>query len=197
MRPLVFVLPHAIVFWAAWIWSFIPEFRIVNTARKEAKKEGSKDAGSIGVIFAVQPIALLLAFVATWLPAMRFPPGSRIIAFYLGVATLVAGALLRRACWRALGEYFTGDVKARADQPVIQTGPYKWVRHPSYTGAMLMFVGIGVALTNWLSVALLLTGAIVAYGYRVKVEERALLSEIGEPYAEYMRAHKRFIPFVV
>jgi len=169
----------------------------VNTAREEAKKEGSKDAGSIRVIFAVQPITLLLAFAATWLPAMQFPPGSRIIAFYLGVATLVAGALLRRACWRALGEYFTGDVKARADQPVIQTGPYKWVRHPSYTGAMLMFVGIGVALTNWLSVALLLTGAIVSYGYRVKVEERALLSEIGEPYAEYMRTHKRYIPFVV
>jgi protein-S-isoprenylcysteine O-methyltransferase Ste14 len=60
-----------------------------------------------------------------------------------------------------------------------------------------MFVGIGIALTNWLSVALLLAGTIVAYSYRVKVEERALLSEIGEPYAEYMRTHKRFIPFVV
>jgi protein-S-isoprenylcysteine O-methyltransferase Ste14 len=197
MRPLPFVFPHAIVFWAVWVWSFIPEYRIVDAARKEVKKEGSKDAGSIRVIFAVQWSALLLAFAVAWLPAMQFPSGARIIAFYSGLGALVAGGLLRRVCWRTLGEYFTGDVKASADQPVIQTGPYKWVRHPSYTGAMLMFVGIGVALTNWLSVALLLAGTIVAYSYRVKVEERALLSEIGEPYAEYMRTHKRYIPFVV
>ena len=60
-----------------------------------------------------------------------------------------------------------------------------------------MFVGIGIALTNWLSVLLAFVGTVAAYSYRVKVEERALLSEIGEPYAEYMRTHKRYIPFVV
>jgi protein-S-isoprenylcysteine O-methyltransferase Ste14 len=196
MRPLPFTFPYAIAFWAIWVWSFIPEYRIVDLARKAAKTKGSRDAGSIQVIFAVMWIAFFFAFAVAWLPATQFPPGGRIIAFYSGLAALVAGGLLRRACWRTLGEYFTGDVKARADQPVIQTGPYKWVRHPSYTGAMLMFVGIGIALTNWLSVALLATGTIVAYGYRVKVEERALLSEIGEPYAEYMQTHKRFIPFI-
>jgi protein-S-isoprenylcysteine O-methyltransferase Ste14 len=197
MRPLPFVLPHAIFFWAVWVWSFLPEYKIVNTARNEAKKEGSKDAGSIQVIMASMWIALFMAFAVAWLPATQFPPRWRIIAFYVGIAALVAGGLLRRACWRALGEYFTGDVKARADQPVIQTGPYEWVRHPSYTGGILMFVGIGIALTNWLSVLLAFVGTVAAYSYRVKVEERALLSEIGEPYAEYMRTHKRYIPFVV
>jgi len=105
--------------------------------------------------------------------------------------------LLRRYCWRALGEYFTGDVKARADQPVIRSGPYRFVRHPSYTGAMMMFVGIGLALGNWVSLALVTIAAIAAYSYRVAVEERALVEAIGDPYKAYMKERKRFIPYVI
>jgi protein-S-isoprenylcysteine O-methyltransferase Ste14 len=125
------------------------------------------------------------------------PEESRVVVFYLGVLLIFLGSVLRRICWRTLGEYFTGDVRAKAGQPVIQTGPYRWVRHPSYTAGMLMNVGIGVALTNWLSMAILLIATVAAYVYRVRVEERALVGELGVPYAEYMRTHKRFIPFVV
>lgn len=110
---------------------------------------------------------------------------------------MLLGSLLRRYCWRTLGEYFTGDVQARAGQPVIRTGPYRMVRHPSYTGGMMMFIGIGLALGNWFSVALLTVATIAAYGYRVAIEERALLDTLGESYGSYMKERKRFIPYIL
>lgn len=197
MRPLPFVFPHAIVFWAVWIWVFTPEWKIVQKARVESKLEGSKDGGSIGVIMAAMWLSFLFSFALAWWGAGAISAGARLPAFYFGVFLMLAGSLLRRLCWRTLGEYFTGDVKARADQPVINTGPYGWVRHPSYTAGMLIFLGVGFALGNLLCVALLFVATALSYGYRVKVEERALVQEIGEPYAEYMRTHKRFVPFVV
>ncbi len=117
--------------------------------------------------------------------------------FAVGLSTLILGSLLRRYCFRTLGQYFTGDVRARADQPVIRTGPYRLVRHPSYTAGIMMFVGIGLALGSWFSFVLLAIAAIATYTYRVTIEERALLTTIGEPYRDYMRETKRFVPYII
>jgi protein-S-isoprenylcysteine O-methyltransferase len=127
----------------------------------------------------------------------RFPAGAQVPVFALGMAMIILGSLLRRSCWRTLGEYFTGDVRAKADQPVIRTGPYRLVRHPSYTAGMMMNIGIGLALGSWISFALLTIATIGTYAYRVKVEERALVTAIGEPYRIYMKESKRFIPYIV
>ncbi len=95
-----------------------------------------------------------------------------------------------------LGKHFTGDVKASPDQPVVDRGIYRWVRHPSYTGGMLMYMGTGLALTNWLSVLIITVAGGAAYLYRVRVEEQALQANLGGRYQEYMRRTKRFVPFV-
>jgi protein-S-isoprenylcysteine O-methyltransferase Ste14 len=95
-----------------------------------------------------------------------------------------------------LGKHFTGNVKASADQPVIERGAYRWVRHPSYTGGFLMYLGTGLALTNWMSAIVITFAGSVAYFYRVRVEERALQANLGSRYQEYMRRTKRFVPFV-
>lgn len=197
MRPFVFILPHAIVFWAVFFWCFFPERGLVQKASAESKKEGSKDGGSIQVIMVTGMITALVGFGAAAWTQMNLAPGARLVVFYSGVAVLLLGSLLRRLCFKTLGEHFTGDVRARADQPVIQTGPYRWVRHPSYTAGMLMYLGVGMALTSWVSIAFLLGGTFIGYAYRVRVEERALLAEIGEPYGEFMRTRKRFIPYLI
>lgn len=197
MRPLVFVLPHAVVFWAVFAWCFFPERSIVQRARTDSKKEGSKDAGSLQVILVTGLITALAGFVLAPWTQMTISSATRLLAFYGGTVVILLGSLLRRLCFKTLGEHFTGDVRARADQPVIQTGPYRWVRHPSYTAGMIMYLGIGLALTSWVSIAFLLGGTIVGYAYRIRVEERALLAEIGESYGEFMRTRKRFIPYVI
>ena len=95
-----------------------------------------------------------------------------------------------------LGKHFTGDVKASAEQPVIDTGAYRWIRHPSYTGGILMYLGTGMALTSWLSTLIITLAGALGYVYRVRVEEQALRNNLGGRYQEYMRRTKRFVPFV-
>lgn len=197
MRPLPFVWPYALVYWVIYIIAFYPEMKIVRDARISARREGSKDKGSINVLLGVSWIALMLAYPAAFITSWMFPPRLMVPFFVLGVVMTVVGSVLRRLCWRTLGRYFTGDVQASPDQPVIRSGPYRFVRHPSYTGGMLMFIGIGFALGNWISVTLLTVATIVSYAYRVGVEERALVDTIGAPYEAYMKERKRFIPFVV
>ena len=197
MRPLPFVWPYALVFWAAYVWAFGPEWRIVREGVKGSRSAESPDSGSLRLLLTGQWIALMAALLLAFFHVWPFPAGVIRPLFALGVTLLLLGSLLRRYCWRTLGEYFTGDVRARVDQPVIRTGPYRFVRHPSYTGGLMMFIGIGLALGSILGFLLLTLTTIAAYGYRVAVEERALLEAIGEPYRFYMTESKRFIPFIV
>jgi protein-S-isoprenylcysteine O-methyltransferase Ste14 len=197
MRPLPFVWPYALVFWAVYVWAFIPEWRIVQGARQAAKRADSKDGGSIKVLLIGMWAALFVAFPLAFVKAWTFPRNWQLPLFIAGLLMMFLGSLLRRYCWRTLGEYFTGDVRAKPDQTVITSGPYRLVRHPSYTGGMMIFIGLGLALGSWFSLALLTIATIATYSYRVAVEERALLDAIGEPYSSYMKERKRFIPYVV
>ena len=95
-----------------------------------------------------------------------------------------------------LGDSFTGAVRVQAGQAVIERGAYRYVRHPSYTAGMLMYVGLGLALSNWLSLLVLVLATAIVYGYRVSVEERALVATLGERYVAYVRRTRRFVPFV-
>jgi protein-S-isoprenylcysteine O-methyltransferase Ste14 len=197
MRPLPFVWPYALVFWAVYIWAFFPEMRIVREGAEGARQADSQDSGSMRVLLGGQGVAILLAFPLAFVRAFAFPSRLQLPLFAVGISLILLGSLLRRYCWRTLGEYFTGDVRARQDQPVIRSGPYKLVRHPSYTAGTMMIAGLGLALGSWVSAALVTTAAVALYGYRVKVEERALLATIGEPYRTYMKERKRFIPYIV
>jgi protein-S-isoprenylcysteine O-methyltransferase len=197
MRPLPFVWPYALIFWAVYVWAFLPEWKVVQSGREGVKSADSKDSGSLKVILGGMWAALLLAYPLAFVKAWAFPQRWQLPLFVVGVLMIFFGSLLRRYCFRTLGEYFTGDVKARPNQPVIRSGPYRLVRHPSYTAGMIMFIGIGLALGCWLSFALLTIATIATYGYRVVVEERVLLETIGEPYGAYMKERKRFIPYIV
>ena len=197
MRPLPFVWPHALIFWAVYVWAFLPEWKVVQGGIEGVKGGNSKDSGSLRVLLGGMWIALFLAFPLAFVRAWSFPPGAQLPLFVVGLILIVLGSLLRRYCFRTLGQYFTGDVRAKSDQPVIRAGPYRLVRHPSYTAGMMMFIGIGLALGSWFSFILLTIATIATYGYRVVIEERALLDAIGEPYRSYMKETKRFVPYVV
>ena len=197
MNPPPFLWPYALVFWVVYVWAFFPELKIIHRARTESNNPASKDAGSVKVMTVAMSLALVLAFPLAFVDRWSFPAPRQPLLFATGMVLVVLGSLLRRYCWRTLGQYFTGDVQVRAEQPVIRTGPYRLVRHPSYTGGILMNAGIGLALCSWASLGLLTVTAILTYAYRVRIEERALLATLGEPYRDYMRESKRFVPYVV
>ena len=191
MRPLPFTWPYALLFWAVEIWAFYPEMRIL----RDSKKGDTKDAKSLQVILFGLNAAYFGAFFIAWIPSMMIA-SNRVVAFFAGVATMIVGSLMRRHCFRMLGTSFTGDVRARSDQPVVDRGAYSILRHPSYTAATILNTGIGLALGSWASLLLLLVVSLIVYSYRISVEERALVAEIGEPYREFMRTRKRLIPYI-
>jgi protein-S-isoprenylcysteine O-methyltransferase Ste14 len=193
IRPLPYVWPWALLFWGVFLWAFSPEFRIVRRAQRE---QGSADSRSLQVITRGQGLAFFASFVFPWIPALRFAPRQLRLVFFLGVALMIAGSLLRRHCWRMLGASFTGDVRARADQEVVTRGAYRILRHPSYTAGILLNAGVGVALGSWASALLLTAASVAVYIHRISVEERALIATIGEPYRRFMAGRKRLIPFV-
>jgi protein-S-isoprenylcysteine O-methyltransferase Ste14 len=196
MHPLPFVWPYALVFWGVIVWAFSPEYRIVRDARKAAKRPDSADAGSIQVITIGGGLASFVAFYLAWTPLLRMPASRQIASFVVGTATVIAGSLLRRHCFRQLGTSFTGDVRAAADQRIVMTGAYSLLRHPSYSAGILMNVGIGLALGSWASTLLMIVATFLVYSYRIAVEERALVSAIGDPYREFMRGRRRLVPFI-
>ena len=189
--------PYALVFWGIYVWAFLPEWKLVQAGVEGAKSVDSRDSGSLRVLLGGMWIVLFLAFPLSFVRAWSFPPRAQLPLFAVGVSLILLGSSLRRYCWRTLGQYFTGDVRARPGQPVIRTGPYRLVRHPSYTAGMMMYIGIGLALGNWFSFTLLTIATIATYCYRVVIEERALLDTIGEPYRSYTKERKRFIPYIV
>jgi protein-S-isoprenylcysteine O-methyltransferase Ste14 len=195
MRPLAYTYPYAIVFWATFLWAFLREARIVNRAQKEAAKGAPDDKGSLRFLLLAQGLGFGAAFYLAWMPWGRFADSRA--AFWIGLVLLVGGAVLRRLCFRALGASFTGEVRVRSDQQVVNAGPYRWVRHPAYTAGMLMIAGAATALGNWVGVVVATVLSIVGYGYRVHVEERALTTKLGDAYRAYAASTKRFIPFVI
>ncbi|HZI41569.1 MAG TPA: isoprenylcysteine carboxylmethyltransferase family protein [Gemmatimonadaceae bacterium] len=196
MRPLAYTFPYAVVFWIVFFWAFLREAGIVNRAQKGAAKGGAPDdQGSLRFLLLAQSLGFGIAFYVAWLPWGRFADPR--LAFWLGLALLVSGAILRRLCFRALGASFTGEVRVRPDQHVVRTGPYRWVRHPSYTAGILMIVGAATALGSWVGVVMAFVLSAVGYAYRVRVEERALVAALGDAYREYAATTKRFIPLLI
>jgi protein-S-isoprenylcysteine O-methyltransferase Ste14 len=193
MRPLIYTSPYSWVFWAVFLFAFVPEFRLVARSRPAAAEK--TDRGSMRLIMIASQIAFLAAFAIAWWNRFILANGQK-IWFAVGIAVLLSGVGLRRHCFRTLGSYFTANVRVVAGQTVIEDGAYRWIRHPSYTGGMLMYLGTGLAMTNWLSALVLLVVGAIGYFYRVRVEEQALQTNLGEPYRDYMRRTKRFVPFI-
>jgi len=193
MKPLAYTSPYAWVFWAVFVFTYLPEFSVVARARPSPGE--NTDRGSTSLIVLAGWIGMTAAFAVAGIPAFSIARGQK-IGFIAGIVTLLCGSLLRRHCWRVLGQYFTGNVKAASDQSVIEAGAYRWVRHPPYAGGMLMYIGTGLALTNWLSVLMITVAGALGYIYRVHVEERELLAKLAARYEQYMLRTKRFVPFV-
>jgi protein-S-isoprenylcysteine O-methyltransferase Ste14 len=114
--------------------------------------------------------------------------------FGIGLLLMTAGIAIRWWAIIVLGRFFTPDVRVAFDQTVIHRGPYRWVRHPSYTGPIMFFAGLGLALSNWLSLAVLLLLPAVGLALRLHAEERTLLASLGEPYRQFCASRPRLFP---
>ncbi len=118
-------------------------------------------------------------------------------AFYLGILLMLLGVFVRQWAIAVLGRFFSLTVRVTEDHKVVDKGPYKFIRHPSYTGVLITFIGLGLAVQSAGALLVFLVVFSLSFGYRMRVEERTLLSELGPDYSSYMKRTKRLLPFII
>jgi len=197
MRPVPFLAGpiYALIFWCALASWILPEVIALRLKRATGSAE-LQDKGSLTLIAVLWWSGIALEFSLSF----RLPQAAilweRTSIFFAGICLMLLGIVLRWYSAGILGEYFTFDIATRGGQVLIEAGPYRYVRHPSYSGALLTLLGFGFALGNWagLVAAVFCLGA--AYSYRIPIEEAALTAALGDPYKEYVRRTWRLVPFL-
>lgn len=155
---------------------------------------GSTVAIGIAVAFSISLLLLTLALNAFRLSLLPQPLGAWL--GWIGVALMLIGLALRLQAARTLGAFYTRTLVAAPDQPVVQQGPYRLVRHPGYLGSLLLWLGAALATHNLIAVVCVPLVILAAYVYRIQQEEAMLRASLGEPYLTYMSRTRRLIPFV-
>jgi protein-S-isoprenylcysteine O-methyltransferase Ste14 len=187
MRPLVYHEAWAqVAFWATFgVWA---TGELVLQARTSTDRS---DLSRLWMILG-SVAGLVVAFGTAGEPLL---PGPGWLPVAVGLALMLAGMALRLWAVRTLGRFFTVTVDVADDQRVVDRGPYSLVRHPSYTGMLVVYLGIGAALDGWIGVIaaplVLLVGIVARIGH----EERTLRAALPA-YAAYAGRTKRLVPFV-
>jgi protein-S-isoprenylcysteine O-methyltransferase Ste14 len=184
--------------WAALFWSVVG-VRIVLEFRNSARQPTGdavvppRERGGLASVWLLTSVAgFLIAFRAIGL-AM---PGPGRVYIVIGVALMWIGVGLRQWSVHTLGRFFTFQLTVRTGQRVVDAGPYRVVRHPSYSGLLLTSLGTGIALGNWLTLAMLTVPYALAMARRIGIEEEMLRDGLGEDYERYAGGRKRLIPGV-
>jgi protein-S-isoprenylcysteine O-methyltransferase len=167
----------------------------VCLTRRSRPGATSKDSGSEIVLRLVVLVSLGCGLVAAHrFHAFRLP--ARNVFYMVGVFVFVAGMVLRIYSIIHLGRFFTLKVAIATDHRLIESGPYRFIRHPSYTGLLMMFFGIGLGIGDWLSVLVIIIPVFTALRWRIRIEEAALLEALGDSYRCYTKRARRLVPMI-
>ena len=120
-------------------------------------------------------------------------PGEQPLWLLVGAAC-IAGASIRHSAVATLAAYFTYQVEIQTDHRLIETGPYRRIRHPGYLGGLLVLLGVGIATANWLAIVGLMVPVLAAFLWRIRVEEEALRGEFGRQFDSYAGRTCRLVP---
>lgn len=161
--------------------------------RGSVKRSQDKNSGLLLLvfvaagIFAASRIARRTSFLLL---------GSVSLHLLIGGIVIFLGTTFRLWSIVTLGRFFRSTVMIQERHEVITKGPYRYLRHPSYSGLLLNTLGVGIGLGNWLGILVLMPLAFAGIYQRIRVEEQVLSSALGEQYRTYMEHTKRLFPFV-
>ena len=173
------------------LW-FLVEVRQAFRRRVDATPT---DRYSLLVLRVCIGIGVVLAALARRAALAPIPAGPSVLVG-LGLVLMWTGLGLRWWCFQTLGRYFTFSVMTSADQSVITSGPYRVLRHPSYAGILLIVLGLGLTLGDWLSLAAIMVFIGIGLLNRIRVEEAALSEALGPRYTDFASTRKRLVPYV-
>jgi len=192
MRPAFSTDPAANALFLAtivvWVLSEL-QAAVRGRSNAEQRDRNSRSVLGLCILGGVLLGVFALRFGATYFGFNPFSFGFGLLLMWIGIA-------LR--CWSfwTLGRYFTFRVMTSHDQQVISTGPYRYLRHPSYAALLLALIGLGLTFGNWLSVIALVGLPALGLVYRIRVEEAALATALGASYTDYASSRKRLVPLL-
>ena len=179
------------LFWVcAAGWAF---FELVLAIR--ARGGSGRDRSFVPLTLSVVA-GLALGVIAARTAGGSALPGPGWWPLTVGLVVFALGLALRAWAVHELGRFFKFTVVVQADHRVVDAGPYRLIRHPSYTGLLMAELGLGIALGTWLSIPACLLPPLIAFGIRLAHEERVLARELGDPYRAYMARTHRLVPGV-
>ena len=185
---------ESVILLMSWIWALseIVGSYIIPRLRQKGEVKTRSDRGSRLVIWLGIFIAILLSdyFATRGIAPIPEP------FFYVGLFLMMTGILFRQYSIWVLGRFFSTKVRIVSDHRIVKEGPYKYLRHPSYTGMLMILLGLGLASRTWLGTIIILALFSLVIGYRINVEEKTLRVEFGQEYVEYAKKTKRLVPIL-
>jgi protein-S-isoprenylcysteine O-methyltransferase Ste14 len=162
-------------------------FEVFMNLRQRGKSTvtASGDKGSLWLLYALITVGYALSFS---IGATRTGRMNHWDAFFaVGVVLALTGLMIRVGSILTLGQYFTYSVAQAENHKLIETGLYKFIRHPGYLGQLMIFAGISISLSNWLAVLFMMIPVAIGYIYRIRVEEGFMVEQMGESYLNYQQ----------
>ncbi len=160
--------------------------------RRNNKVTASKDKGSLRLLYILITIGFFLSFAIGTTKLGRIYYWNTL--FVIGMTLFVIGLMIRIHSILTLRQFFTYSVAKVENHQIIETGLYKFIRHPGYLGQIIIFLGISISISNWLSIVAMMVPITLAYLYRIKVEERFMLEQLGEELLELSKPDKKIAP---
>lgn len=179
-------------FWTLLGIYFVSEVLIARFLRAGVG-DRTDDRGSLRWFMTILPLGWFVAFMLAGVPWAFFGNAA---LFRAGLVVIGAGQLLRWWAVATLGRLFTVNVAIRTDHRLIDSGPYRYVRHPAYTAVLLVHLGTSLCLGNALSLLAMTVPLLATLVNRMRVEEQVLIAGLGAAYGDYMARTKRLIPGV-
>ncbi|CAD2242606.1 MULTISPECIES: methyltransferase family protein [Xanthomonas] len=171
-------------------------YEMLLSRRRRANDGGAHDQGTLQQLWRVLSVAVAIAVALAYSGLARWPQGWYAPLQWAGCALIVSGLALRVWAIQVLARWFTVDVTIQSDHQLVRSGPYHWLRHPSYTGALMAFYGLALGMGNGLSVAAIVVPVTLAFLHRIRIEEAALQRAFPVAYPAYAAQSRRLLPLV-
>ena len=169
-------------------------FEIFMSRREKGNREISKsgDRASIWIIVLAISVGFWLSFIIASTKIGRIYHWNTL--FIIGSILAAIGLIIRVTSILKLKQQFTYTVAKIENHQLVDTGLYRYIRHPGYLGQIIIFLGIATALSNWISILSMITPVLVGYINRIRVEEIFMTQHMGQEYIEYKKRTKKLIP---
>lgn len=174
---------------------FASEIIVGIVTRTKRSKGQVHDRGSLLILWTVTATSITACQWFSETHARNMFGGAHALKT-ASVLVLLLGLAIRGTAIFTLGKSFSSNVAIQDSQQITRAGLYRFARHPSYLGLLLVFLAVGLHSRNWVSLAVVLVPTTAALLYRIHVEEIALTKAFGEEYAAYSKTTKRLIPGV-